>query len=246
MRNPFTSKRQEKPFLSPLGRQRTLPSITLPLALTVCGGVVLVLTFGTTLFGLQPGRVAQGAGQSEHRTASLPEPPPPPAIDETGDEEEEPALVTALPDSPSSEDYGTVIEAADIDSDLEQDGSADDHAGPSDPDLSDSDLSGPDRTAMLPSPRPAGMASYAPETGNAPAIDDTPAAPTAGGSAQAGMRPAMVNRAVNLRASPSNGGRVVMVVPANARIEAQENCRWCEISYQGSSGFIYRSFITYR
>lgn len=232
MRNPFTSKRQEKPFLSPLGRQRTLPSITLPLALTVCGGVVLVLTFGTTLFGLQPGRVAQGAGQSEHRTASLPEPPPPPAIDETGDEEE-PALVTALPDSPSSEDYGTVIEAADIDSDLEQDGL-------SDPDLSEPDLSGPDRTAMLPSPRPAGMASYAPET------PDAPAAPAASRSARAGMRPAMVNRAVNLRASPSNGGRVVMVVPANARIEAQENCRWCEISYQGSSGFIYRSFITYR
>ncbi len=225
MRNPFIPRRQEKPFLSPLGRQRTLPSITLPLALTVCGGVVLVLTFGTALFGLQQGRGAQGAGQSEHRTASLPEPPPPPpAIDEAA--EEEPALVTAFPDSPSSEDYGTVIEATDVDSDLEQDGS----------DLSGSELSGPDRTATLPSPRPAGIASYAPETPDAPATGD----------ARAGMRPAMVNRAVNLRASPSNGGRVVMVVPANARIEAQENCRWCEISYQGSSGFIYRSFITYR
>ena len=40
--------------------------------------------------------------------------------------------------------------------------------------------------------------------------------------------------------------QVVTVVPASAQIEAEANCGWCEISYQGRTGFIYKSFINYR
>lgn len=37
-----------------------------------------------------------------------------------------------------------------------------------------------------------------------------------------------------------------MVVPASAQIEAETDCGWCEISYQGRTGFVYKSFISYR
>ena len=41
--NLFRSRRPQQPFLSPLGRQRRMPSLAAPLVLSVCGGVVLVL-----------------------------------------------------------------------------------------------------------------------------------------------------------------------------------------------------------
>jgi len=58
------------------------------------------------------------------------------------------------------------------------------------------------------------------------------------------MGDARANQHVNLRAGPSDGARVLMVVPANARIQAAKDCAyWCEVVYEGRRGFIYKSFI---
>ena len=57
------------------------------------------------------------------------------------------------------------------------------------------------------------------------------------------MGEARVNRHVNLRAGPSDEARVLLVVPADAGIQAARNCNWCEVVYEGRRGFIYKTFI---
>lgn len=58
------------------------------------------------------------------------------------------------------------------------------------------------------------------------------------------MGEARANQHVNLRAGPSDNARVLMVVPARARIQAAKDCAyWCEVVYEGKRGFIYKSFI---
>jgi uncharacterized protein YraI len=59
------------------------------------------------------------------------------------------------------------------------------------------------------------------------------------------MRRARANRHVNMRAGPDDGAQVLMVVPALAEIEAEDGCGWCEVAYQGRTGYIYKSFISY-
>jgi len=58
------------------------------------------------------------------------------------------------------------------------------------------------------------------------------------------MGDAHANQHVNLRAGPSDDARVLMVVPARAKIQAAKDCAyWCEVVYEGKRGFIYKSFI---
>ncbi|TKT75467.1 SH3 domain-containing protein [Aquamicrobium sp. LC103] len=59
------------------------------------------------------------------------------------------------------------------------------------------------------------------------------------------LSPATVGRYVNLRSGPADEAEVLLVVPANAVIEAARDCNWCEAVYQGRRGYIYRSFISY-
>lgn len=58
------------------------------------------------------------------------------------------------------------------------------------------------------------------------------------------LSPAKANQHVNMRAAPEDGATVLAVVPANASIEAETDCRWCEVSYKGQKGYIFQSFIT--
>lgn len=61
----------------------------------------------------------------------------------------------------------------------------------------------------------------------------------------AGLLPAKTTRYVNLRAAPDDDGAVLEVVPALASIEAQGDCNWCAVSYEGRRGYIYKTFISY-
>ena len=80
----------------------------------------------------------------------------------------------------------------------------------------------------------------------APQPQEAAAPPTAGPLADGpAMRPATANRHVNMRAGPDDAAEVLMVVPARARIEAEDDCGWCQVVYQGRSGYIYKSFISY-
>lgn len=50
---------------------------------------------------------------------------------------------------------------------------------------------------------------------------------------------------VNLRTGPSDDAEVLMVVPALADIEAEAGCNWCAVTYDGRTGYIYKTFISY-
>jgi len=225
-----------------------MPSLAAPLVLSVCGGVVLVLAFGT-LFGLQPRgmpTMMAGPGIDVTPAAAEPqvEPEPEPTLALSAEPEspaEEPALVTALPDAPTTDAGEAILE-------------------PIVPQPEAPALAGivpdPDPTAAIPPALPAEITAFAPQPRPAdpvgqPARSDAPAAtaraqPEPARAGGAAMRAATVRQAVNLRAAPNKRGQVVMVVPASAQIEAEANCGWCEISYQGRTGFIYKSFINYR
>lgn len=58
------------------------------------------------------------------------------------------------------------------------------------------------------------------------------------------LQPATTAQYVNMRAGPADDADVITVVPANAAIEAETDCRWCEVSYNGQKGYIFQSFIT--
>lgn len=243
MRNLFVRQPQQ-PFLSPLVRQRRFPAVAAPLALTVCGGVALVIAFGT-LFGLQlgggrpPVAVAE-AGDEPTGTGQAVAAPQSMAAVSGERPEEEPALVTALPQAPSAGEGEPVLEPI-----LPRE-----EAGTEATALSD-DLPDPGPTAAIPSPRPDGITALVPEPRPAPpavrATDAATQAATGKAAANpAGLRPAVVNQAVNMRTAPDKRAEVVMVVPGGAAIDAETDCGWCEIRYQGRAGYIYRSFVNYR
>lgn len=241
MRNPFV-RQPEQAFLSPLVRQRRFPSVAAPVVLTVCGGVALVVAFGGTLFGLQSrgGQPMVAAAEVGDEPAAFA--PQIPAIASAPADEEEPALVTALPQAAPTGDGDAMLEPilAPAEDGIEtalSDASADG-------DLPDS---GP--TAAIPPALPAEISALAPEPRPAPPAVQAVAQAAGDGAAGrtgVGLRPAVVNRAVNMRAAPNKGGKVLMVVPGGAAIDAETDCSWCEIRYQGRSGFIYKSFVDYR
>lgn len=254
MYNPFRNSRTQQPFLSPLGSRRRLPAVAAPLAVTVVGGVALVVAFGA-LFGL-----ADRAGRQLSASASPSEPAPAIALQAAADQQEMPPYRT--PDTGAAE-AGTVDGPELAPSEtatrepalpLQPIGAAEG----GDPD--------PGRTAAI---APAGAAAavrdlsaelthdgagaaFAPEAkqgearlpGGQPQNADENAETAQ--AAASSLRPAAVKGAVNLRAGPDNGARVLTVVPGGAAIEAEEDCNWCAASYDGRSGFIYKSFIVYR
>jgi len=237
--NPFSSRRPQQPFLSPLGRQKRLPQLAMPLVLSVCGGVALVLAFGT-LFGLQPPGLPtmMAAPDIEVTPAAAdprPDPRPGPALAAAPQSPaEEPALVTALPDAPTTEAGEAVLEPI---APRPQTAFADDDFG-TDPDS--------EPTAAISPALPAQITAFAPQPRPAAPAEQLATQPQSSRPTGPAKRAATVRQAVNLRAAPNNGGAVMMVVPASAAIEAEADCGWCEISYQGRTGFIYRSFIDYR
>lgn len=58
------------------------------------------------------------------------------------------------------------------------------------------------------------------------------------------LPPARTNQWVNMRAGPDNDAEILTVVPFDAEIGAEADCRsWCEVVYEGQRGYIYQSFI---
>jgi hypothetical protein len=56
-------------------------------------------------------------------------------------------------------------------------------------------------------------------------------------------RQAKIARAVNLRASGKKGAEVLGVVPAGATVSLFGCEQWCEVSYDGRRGWVYKSFV---
>lgn len=113
------------------------------------------------------------------------------------------------------------------------------------------DAEGADR--LFTSTIPAQAAGFAPERPAAPArehsafdaaLSGTAATAEAEPAIASNLEPAKANQYVNMRSAPADDANVIIVVPANAAIEAEADCRWCEVSYNGQKGYIFQSFIT--
>lgn len=92
----------------------------------------------------------------------------------------------------------------------------------------------------VPAPRPAATprqdATIVAAVEKAPKLADVRSSP--GASAQ-------VRSAVFLRARPADGAQVLVTVPRGAKVQIASNCRhWCSVTYQGKTGFIYKSFLS--
>ena len=75
-------------------------------------------------------------------------------------------------------------------------------------------------------------------------IEDAGAAPQEVGSQPLPpLKTASVTKYVNLRGGPADEAKVITVVPANAKIEAESGCQWCTVVYNGQRGYIYKTFI---
>lgn len=63
-------------------------------------------------------------------------------------------------------------------------------------------------------------------------------------SGKAAGKSVQIARAVNMRASPRSGSKVIRVLPKGANVGLVGCSGWCEVTYEGSRGFIYRSFLS--
>ncbi|MEC5291226.1 SH3 domain-containing protein [Aurantimonas sp. C2-6-R+9] len=57
---------------------------------------------------------------------------------------------------------------------------------------------------------------------------------------------ASVKVAVNLRAKPDNGAKVIAVLPKGRTVEVHGCKLWCEVSADGKRGFVFKSFVSRR
>ncbi|HEY9056412.1 MAG TPA: SH3 domain-containing protein [Aurantimonas sp.] len=55
---------------------------------------------------------------------------------------------------------------------------------------------------------------------------------------------ATVKVAVNMRAKPANGAKILTVLPKGRTVEIINCDMWCEVSADGKRGFIYKSFVS--
>lgn len=75
----------------------------------------------------------------------------------------------------------------------------------------------------------------------APAEDAAPEAT----DEPADVRTARVKTAVNMRAGPENEATVLTVLPSGAEIGLVDGCKhWCEVTYDGRRGYVYKSFLS--
>lgn len=57
------------------------------------------------------------------------------------------------------------------------------------------------------------------------------------------LRPAKAAKWGNLRDGPADESKVILVVPANAAIDAETDCNWCTVVYKGQRGYMFKSLI---
>jgi len=94
-------------------------------------------------------------------------------------------------------------------------------------------------TSEKPSKKPVVVASA--EAG-AGAVRDSE--PEMAGNVPTTGRQARIRTSVNMRSGPADGSRVLGVIPSNSTVSLAPGCRhWCKVTYQGRTGYIYKSFL---
>lgn len=248
MFNPFKQNRTQQPFLSPLGRRRRLPAAAAPLAVTAIGGVALVVAFGALLGGRVGDPLSRPAAV-EQEAAAQPVEIPPAVVQDTAS----PAQADTLAPPAESARAALTAPAPSIDAEAPADADPARTAAivpePISPPIA------PQVEAEVPVAESEADIAALEAIQQDPVADDPAADPQPRDDEQTvaqaapqtpALRGARVRQAVNLRAAPDNDGRVLMVVPGGAEVEAEGDCGWCAVRYRGSSGFVYKSFLDYR
>lgn len=242
MYNPFRHNCVQQPFLSPLGKQKwSLPAIALPLTVIIIGGIALVAASSILFSGIAikadpvDSAVAAIPSVEDQAPVTAPQVPAAPGVSQSPPaspslDEEQPVQTAVLPPAPA--------------------------VAPAEPELLSFNAPVASNEAdiaileviQMPSAEedeaePVVMTPDEPEASEA--VVQAPA-PAAAAKAASGLRSAVTNGAVNMRASPDKNAPVLLVVPANTAIETQSGCSWCAVTYQGNQGYIYKSFIDYR
>ncbi len=268
MKSPFKFKQVQQPFLAPLGsRSRVprlprlsretwaeLPASAAPIAVTLVGGLALIVLLGTFLGReagkdhSQPAVVSASVSDVEQPAAQA---SPVAAQPETSGASGTPdqnvvAAAAGKPAVPSVESAGQLLEPVT----LAGSGSA------FQPD--------PGRTSSILPAKP-GISAFAPSVPvaesedeiakleaiqrreveadvGAPSEEETASIGAIGASS---MQQATTTRYVNMRSGPADDSEVLLVVPALEKIEAETDCDWCSVRYDGRTGYIYKTFLSY-
>ncbi|MBU0585132.1 MAG: SH3 domain-containing protein [Alphaproteobacteria bacterium] len=162
-----------------------------------------------------------------------------------------PEIVTTLPVPPAPAQASEVPES-DIDA-VETAALDPDAADPSDvlPSLSgdaEEDMPASDDVATSPSSDPVDKEQKSASLPPEPAEEELASLPgvevggLTGESAGSG-KPARIVKAVNMRARGQKGAKVLGVLPAGTAVSLYGCQSWCEISYNGRKGWVYKSFV---
>lgn len=241
MNNPFRQNGAQQPFLSPLGKQRrSLPAIAMPLTVTIIGGIALVAVASILFSG-----IAIKADTSDIIVAATP------AVEAQEDQIDAPQVLAQ--DMPAAQTTDTPPAASPASPALTEPIPAEPEAALSfnAPIASNEAEIAVLEVIQMPSDEeePMPIPTVIPEKRPTPpqaTPQNVAQAPASSKPNSAGLKNAVTNRAVNMRASPDKNAPVLAVVPANVQIETQANCSWCAITYEGNQGYIYKSFIDYR
>ncbi|MBX9465643.1 MAG: hypothetical protein KL840_22185 [Aquamicrobium sp.] len=261
MKSLFKFKQAPQPFLAPLGSRprlprfprpsrevlSNLPASAAPIAVTLVGGLALIVLLGTFL-GREAGEshdqaapLSSGAVATEQPAAQAGT-----TADAPGNTEENPAAeATARATVPSVESAPQLLEPAALA-----------EGGTFQPD--------PGRTSSILAARPAASA-FVPSVPVAESEDEVAqleaiqrreveadvGVPSEEETASIGpigtssMQQATTTRYVNMRSGPADDAEVLLVVPALEKIEAETDCDWCSVRYDGRTGYIYKTFLSY-
>lgn len=242
-KQPGQKQAGSEPFLSPLSQQRsaserlkhfgrTLPSAAAPIAFMLVGGLTLIVLIATFLGnpGHEPAPVSEAVATTtndaaparqaslEQQPASAPERSPEPPI------EREFTPVTVEPDPAATASILSVVPT--------------ENALRPDVEIAETEA----EIAALEAIQQQEVQEDigVPEAETAVAAVEEPAT-----EETVSRRAARTTGYVNMRAQGSDDAEVLMVVPAQARIEAEADCNWCSVVHDGRSGYIYRTFIAY-
>ncbi len=103
----------------------------------------------------------------------------------------------------------------------------------------------PSPEAALPEGASSGNGEVEPGVEQKPPPQETDSAANRAEGAEASLdtRPARVTTDVNMRASPANEAPALLVVPGGERVGVIGCNLWCEVTFDGRKGWIFRDFI---
>jgi uncharacterized protein YraI len=96
-------------------------------------------------------------------------------------------------------------------------------------DVEEAGMALPEESDLVPTPREMAAVDPAPKSAEEPT--------------KAALRTSRVTDHVNMRSAPRGGSSVLTVIPADAVVEVIGCDSWCEISYEGRTGFVFNEFV---